>query len=201
MRIRILISGPAYHVHADPDPDFYWGWGDVELCCIPYSAGVLQSVSDQNSEPTKLLHLPKQKWPVKTTLKDLCVEGLNCKSPIPKCRLFLKIDLLTDIVALCLTDFIDWRYIHSLVVILTQLVNRFPHGRRNYTCVLSSLWPPPLPKLNVQFTQAVCVWGGGGELCCVDHILQEFYTLFLTRCRTFQITSPPQTKWPVKKQH
>jgi hypothetical protein len=24
MRIRILISGPAYHFHADPDPDFYF---------------------------------------------------------------------------------------------------------------------------------------------------------------------------------
>ncbi len=38
------------------------------------------------------------------------VEGLNCKRPIPKCQLFFKIDLLTDIAALCLTDFIDWRH-------------------------------------------------------------------------------------------
>ncbi len=28
----------------------------------------------------------------------------------------------------------------------------------------------------------------------VDHILQEFYTLFLTRFRTYKIASPPQTK-------
>jgi hypothetical protein len=42
-------------------------------------------------------------------------EGLNCKRPIPICRLLFKIDLLTDIAALCLTDCIDWRYIHSLV--------------------------------------------------------------------------------------
>jgi hypothetical protein len=30
--------------------------------------------------------------------------------------------------------------------------------------------------------------------CSVDHILQEFYTLFLTRFRTYIIASPPQTK-------
>ncbi len=43
------------------------------------------------------------------------VERLNCKRPIPICRLFLKSDLLTEFAALCLTDFIDWRYIHSLI--------------------------------------------------------------------------------------
>ncbi len=32
----------------------------------------------------------------------------------------------------------------------------------------------------------------------VDHILQEFYTLFLTKFRTYKIVSPPQTKRPVK---
>ncbi len=35
-------------------------------------------------------------------------------------------------------------------------------------------------------------------LCCEDKILQKFYTLFLIRCRTYEITSPSQTKWPVK---
>jgi hypothetical protein len=30
--------------------------------------------------------------------------------------------------------------------------------------------------------------------CVVDHILQEFYTLFLTRFRTYKIASPPPTK-------
>jgi hypothetical protein len=34
--------------------------------------------------------------------------------------------------------------------------------------------------------------------CVVDHILQEFNTLFLTRFRTYKIASPPQTKAPVK---
>jgi hypothetical protein len=36
-----------------------------------------------------------------------------------------------------------------------------------YCCPSTSLRPPPpLPKLNVQYIQTVCVWGGGGELCC-----------------------------------
>jgi hypothetical protein len=59
--------------------------------------------------------------------------------------------------------------------------------------LLSDLLPPhPLP--NVQYKQTVCDCGGGGLKCTVDHILQEFYTLFLTRLRTYKIASPPQTK-------
>jgi hypothetical protein len=34
--------------------------------------------------------------------------------------------------------------------------------------------------------------------CTVDHILQEFYPLFLTRFRTYKIASPPQTKMTSK---
>jgi hypothetical protein len=39
---------------------------------------------------------------------------------------FFKIDLLTDIAALCLTDFIDWRYIHSLVGIFDPACEMMP---------------------------------------------------------------------------
>jgi hypothetical protein len=46
-----------------------------------------------------------------------------------------------------------------------------PSGRSNYTCVL-------LPVVS----------------CVVEHNLQEFYTLFLVRFRTYRITSQPQTK-------
>jgi hypothetical protein len=55
----------------------------------------------------------------------------------------------------------------------------------------------PLPKLNVLFIQTVCVTGGGGGMlnCAVDHILQEFYTLFLARFRTYKIATPPQTNY------
>jgi hypothetical protein len=41
----------------------------------------------------------------------------------------------------------------------------------------------------------MCGCGEVGVLnCAVDHILQEFYTLFLTSFRTYKIASPPQTK-------
>jgi hypothetical protein len=64
-----------------------------------------------------------------------------------------------------------------------------------YCCpsTFSLTFPPP-PKLNVQYIQTVCGCGGGGLSCVVDHILQEFYTLFLTRFRTYKIASQPQTK-------
>jgi len=64
--------------------------------------------------------------------------------------------------------------------------------------------PSPLPKINVQYIETVFGCGvgegeGWGVLGCVgDHILQKFYTLFLTRFRTYKITTPPQTKAPVK---
>ncbi len=124
------------------------------------------------------------------------------KTPNPICRLSFKIDLLTEFATLCLTDFIDWRYIHSLVGIFNPACELLsPWTKELYLCTvapLSSLCPPPphpLPKLNVQYIQTVCVWGVS---CAVDHILQEFYTLLLTRFRTYQIASPPQTKWPLK---
>ncbi len=60
--------------------------------------------------------------------------------------------------------------------------------------LLSDLTPPSQTTCTVYTdTDSVCL-RGGGELCCVDHILQEFYTLFLTRFRTYQIASTPQTK-------
>ncbi len=98
------------------------------------------------------------------------VEGLNCKRPIPICRLFFKIYLLTDIAALCLTNFIDWRYIHILVGIFDPACELLPPWTKElYLCSPSifSLTSSPLPKLNVQFIQTVCVWGGGGVNCTV----------------------------------
>jgi hypothetical protein len=132
------------------------------------------------------------------------MDELTIKTLNPICRLFFKIDLLTDIAALCLTDFIDWRYIHSLVCIFDPACELLPPWTKElYLCTvapLSSLWPPPPPFPNkmysIQYTDSVCL--GGGVNCAVDHILQEMYTLFLTRFKTYQIASPPQTKWPLK---
>ncbi len=78
---------------------------------------------------------------------------MNYKDTEPIMSAFLKIDLLTDFAALCLIDFIDWRYIHSWLVFSTQLVNCCPHIRRKYTCVLLPLYllsdlpaSPPFPN-------------------------------------------------------
>ncbi len=68
---------------------------------------------------------------------------MNYKDTKPYMSAFLKIDLLTDFAALCLTDFIDWRYIHSVVVFSTQIVNCCPHGRN--TCVYCC--PSTVPSL------------------------------------------------------
>jgi hypothetical protein len=58
--------------------------------------------------------------------------------------------------------------------------------------------PPSQSKHTlVQYIQKLCgcgVGGGGVLRCVVDHILQEFNTLFLTRFRTYKIATPPQTK-------
>jgi hypothetical protein len=124
------------------------------------------------------------------------VEGLNCKRPIPICRLSIKIDLLTDIAALCLTDFIDWRYIHSLVGIFDPACELLPPWTKElYLCTvapLSSLWPPP-PSPHSQtkctvYTDSVCL-GGGGD-CAV-------YTIF---CRSFTLCSWPDAE-PTKLLH
>ncbi len=49
---------------------------------------------------------------------------------------------------------------------------------------------------------SVWLWGVGGAggmlNCAVDHILQEFYILFLTRFRTYKIATQPQTKMTSK---
>ncbi len=103
-----------------------------------------------------------------------CMDEWTIKNPI--CQLFFIIDMLTDFAALCLTDFIDWRYIHSWLVFSTQLVNCCPHARRNCTCVLfplyllSGLSPPPFQtKCTVYIYCTDNVWlgvWGVVELCC-----------------------------------
>ncbi len=144
------------------------------------------------------------KWKGKKSCLDLAMDEWTIKTPNLTCQLYFKIDLLTDIVALCLTDFIDWRYIHSVVCIFDPACELLPPWtKEQYLCTdccpstLPSLWPPP-PPLNVLYIRTVCVTGGGGGdgwmlNCGVDHILQEFYTLFLARFRTYKIATPPQT--------
>jgi hypothetical protein len=105
--------------------------------------------------------------------------------------------------------FIDWRYIHSWLVFSTQLVNCFPMDEETilvYCCPSTfSLTSPPLPPPQSKRQYSInrqCVAVGGGSRwvlsCVVDHILQEYYTLFLTRFRTYTFASLPQTKMTSK---
>jgi hypothetical protein len=125
------------------------------------------------------------------------------KTPYPKCRLFFNIVLLTNFAALCWTDFIDWRDIHTWLLYSTQLVNCCPHGRRNYTVApLPSLWPPPpspLHTVNVPYIQTVCGCGGGG--CWV--VLWTTFCRCLTLCfwpdlEPTKLLHHPKQKWLAK---
>jgi hypothetical protein len=78
-----------------------------------------------------------------------------------------------------------------MFVFLTPLVNCCPSAFS-----LTSPTPPPPPKVNVHYIQTVC--GCGVLSCVVDHILQEFNTLFLTRFRTYNIATPAETKMTSK---
>ncbi len=138
------------------------------------------------------------------------MDELTIKTPNPICRFFLKIDLLTGFAALCLTDFIDWRYIHSVVCIFDPACELLPPWTKElYLCtvapllyLLSDLLPPPPFLMYSICRQCVTVGGGGGAgrmlNCAVDHILLEFYTLFLTRFRTYKFATPPQIKMTSK---
>jgi hypothetical protein len=55
-----------------------------------------------------------------------------------------------------------------------------------------------LPFMNEGTLQCMAVGRGGVLSCVVDHILQEFNTLFPTRFRTYKTATSPQTKTLVK---
>ncbi len=102
----------------------------------------------------------------------------------PKCRLYW-----------CLIEFVDWRFSQSCWYFRPP-VNCCPS-----TFSLTSPNPSP-PSKSKRTVLTDSVWRGGGRWgvlsCVVDHILQEFNTLFLTRFRTYKIATPPQTRTPVK---
>jgi hypothetical protein len=62
------------------------------------------------------------------------------KTPNPISGLFFKIDLLTEFAALRLTDFIDWKYIHSLVGIFDPACELLPPWMKElYLCTVAPL--------------------------------------------------------------
>jgi hypothetical protein len=90
-----------------------------------------------------------------------------------------------------------------------------PWTKELYLCTvapLPSLWPPPpsppsqtkctLYSIYLWYIQTVCTVGRGcwivlWTIFCRSFTC-EFYTLFLTRFRTYNIASPPQTKMTSK---
>jgi hypothetical protein len=133
------------------------------------------------------------------------------KTPNPKCRLFFKIDLLTDIAALCLTDFIDWRYIHSVVCIFDPACELLPPWTKEtillfccLTYLLSDL-PPSQTKCTVHvYTVSVCDWGGGGWgdggmlNCPVGHMSAGVLHSVSGQIQNLQNCYTTPNKWPVK---
>jgi hypothetical protein len=65
------------------------------------------------------------------------------------------------------------------------------------------VFPTPLvyccPSTLSETADSVWLWGVGVLSCVVDHIMQEFNTLFLTRVITYKIATPPQTKMTSKE--
>ncbi len=80
-----------------------------------------------------------------------------------------------------------------------------PWAKELYLCAVAPLLYllsdllPPFPMYSIYRLCDCGGWGGGVLKCTVDHILQEFYSLFLTIFRTYKIAfSPPQTKMTSK---
>ncbi len=76
---------------------------------------------------------------------------------------FFLIDLLTDIATLCLTDFIDWKYIHSLVGIFDPACKLLPPWTKElYLCpsIFSLTSSPPSQTKCTVYTDSECLRGG-----------------------------------------
>ena len=138
---------------------------------------------------------------------------MNYKDTKPYMSAFLSVDLLTDFAAFCLTDFIDWRSIHSWFVFSTHLVNCFSHGWRNYTVLvystvapllyrLSDLLPPPqctvCSRQCYSSRQCVTVWGGVCWNVLWTIFCRSFTLCFWPDSEPTKLLHRPKQKLPVK---
>ncbi len=113
------------------------------------------------------------------------------KKQNPQCRLYWCLILSRRPMEAAWIEFIDWRYSQSCWYFRHLLWT---------VALLPSLWPPPTPPPSQSKHTVYTYMCGCGMVvlsCGVDHILQEFNTLFLKRFITYKIDSPPQTKTPV----
>jgi hypothetical protein len=86
---------------------------------------------------------------------------MNYKDTKPYMSAFLSVDLLTDFAAFYLTDFIDWRYIHSWFVFFNPACELLPPWSKElYSCTVAPLLyllsdllpPPPFPMYSILYT-------------------------------------------------
>ncbi len=112
-----------------------------------------------------------------TTQADASMDEGTIKTQNPKCRFYWR-----------LTEFLDWRVEIQPVMLIfsTPLVNCSCPSAFS----LTSPTPTHLPKLTYSINRQCVAVGWGVLSCVVDHILQEFNTLFLTRFRTYKIATP-----------
>ncbi len=133
---------------------------------------------------------------------------MNYKDTKPYMSAFLSVDLLTDFVAFCLTDFIDWRYIqYSLMVGIFDPACELlpPWTKELYLCTIAPLLYllsdllPPLSLPNVQYIQTVCDSGVGGCWNVLWTIFCRSFTLcFWPDSEPTKFLHNPKQKWPVK---
>jgi hypothetical protein len=96
---------------------------------------------------------------------------ITIKTPNPKCRLYW-----------CLIEFIEWRYNQSCWYFRPLLRT-------------SSLVHPPPPLHCVKkYLFIQCVIGGGDRVLLRAYGMQELYTVYLTKFRTYKIALISQTK-------
>ncbi len=102
------------------------------------------------------------------------IDPITIKTPNPKCRLYW-----------CFIEFIDWRYRQSCWYLGPLLWTSAPLN-------FSLVHPPPPPPFPAWMNKYSV--GGRGSGCVESIYVQELYSVYLTRFRTYKIAFPPQTK-------
>jgi hypothetical protein len=169
-------------------------------CLLPPLAALLAPCPPQ----INIIYSGKSRvFPPTTDLNTSPFGRMNYKDTKPYMSAFLKIDLLTDFAALCLTDFIDWRYIHSVVCIFDPACELLPPWTKElYLCTVASLLYllsdliPPFLMYSI-WRQCVTVrerlgWGDV-ELCCRPYSEGVLHSVS-DQIQNLKIATLPQTK-------
>jgi hypothetical protein len=141
----------------------------MDLACLQTVMGILRPVFLNHfcTNYLSCLHTVEVCGTCKNWLVISAHGRMNYKDTKPYMSAFLK----NWTAALCLTDFIDWRYIHCVCIhcIFDPACELLPlWTKEQYLCTVAPLpyllsdLPPPI--LNVLYIQTVCVTGEGGGM-------------------------------------